>query len=152
MTTAMIKAILACDDSWGIGRNGDLPWPHNPADLNWFKQCTDGKTVVMGSATWDSLPVKPLPNRENIVMRSRVHTEPKEYLLNLAKLRGEIWIIGGAGLLSSVLDIVDELHFSRISGTYNCDTFLPVTRIEEEYAMVESGPVGNLYLEKYTRL
>ena len=36
----MIKAILACDDEWGIGKDGDLPWPHNPADLKWFKKNT----------------------------------------------------------------------------------------------------------------
>ena len=33
----MIRAILACDNSWGIGKDGDLPWPHNSADLKWFK-------------------------------------------------------------------------------------------------------------------
>ena len=62
-----IKAILACDADWGIGKDGDLPWPHNPADLKWFKQSTLNHTVVMGKATWDSLPVKPLPNRVNVL-------------------------------------------------------------------------------------
>ena len=37
----MIKAILACDEDWGIGKDGDMPWPHNPADLKWFKQNKD---------------------------------------------------------------------------------------------------------------
>ena len=64
----MIKAILACDDEWGIGKNGDLPWPHNPADLRWFKNNTLNSVVVMGKSTWDSLPRKPLPNRENLIV------------------------------------------------------------------------------------
>ena len=34
----MIKAILACDENWGIGKEGGLPWPHNSADLRWFKK------------------------------------------------------------------------------------------------------------------
>ena len=67
---SMIKAILACDENWGIGKAGTLPWLHNPADLKWFKQMTTGSTVVMGRKTWDSLPVKPLPNRKNIVVSS----------------------------------------------------------------------------------
>ena len=37
----MIKAILACDDDWGIGKCGDLPWPHDPNDLKWFKENKD---------------------------------------------------------------------------------------------------------------
>ena len=49
-----VKAILACDADWGIGKDGNLPWPHNPADLKWFKQSTLNHTVVMGKATWDS--------------------------------------------------------------------------------------------------
>ena len=43
----MIKAILACDEDWGIGKAGDMPWPHNPADLKWFKQNTTGGVVVI---------------------------------------------------------------------------------------------------------
>ena len=45
----MIRAILACDDEMGIGRNGDLPWPHNPADLKWFKEkhpCKEGHHLL----------------------------------------------------------------------------------------------------------
>ena len=64
----MIKAILACDDEWGIGKDGDLPWPHNPADLKWFKKNTLNCMVIMGKSTWDSLPRKPLPNRENMIV------------------------------------------------------------------------------------
>ena len=66
----MIKAILACDQDWGIGKDGDLPWPHNTEDLKWFKESTIGGVVVMGKSTWNSLPRKPLPNRKNIIITS----------------------------------------------------------------------------------
>lgn len=148
----MIKAILACDESWGIGKDNDLPWPKNSEDLKWFKQTTSNKTVVMGSATWDSLPVKPLPNRENIIMRSRIHTEPEEYLRNLAKLRGEIWIIGGARLINNLLPIIDEFHLSRISGKYDCDTFLPSGRILSTYQLHEVSSGKGLNIERWKRI
>ena len=47
-----------------IGAGGGLPW-HLPEDLARFKELTLGSTVVMGRATWDSLPpaVRPLPGR-----------------------------------------------------------------------------------------
>jgi dihydrofolate reductase len=50
-----------------IGVDGSIPW-HLPEDLAFFKTMTLAKTVVMGRGTYDSLPVKPLPYRTNIVL------------------------------------------------------------------------------------
>ena len=44
-----------------------IPW-HIGDDMKRFKALTLGKTVVMGRKTWDSLPKKPLPGRDNIVV------------------------------------------------------------------------------------
>ena len=156
----MIRAILACDQDWGIGKDGELPWPHNPDDLKWFKENTTGNTVVMGKTTWDSLPVKPLPNRQHIVVTSSTGRLPEgvEKLSadimrsRLATINEDLWIIGGAKLLDSVLDMVDEIHLSRISGTYNCDTFLPVSRIEEMFTLTSSQPTNNIYVDIYSKL
>ncbi|MBB1037522.1 dihydrofolate reductase, partial [Dietzia natronolimnaea] len=51
-----------------IGDGRDMPW-HIPEDLAYFKQATTGRPVVMGRATWDSIPARfrPLPGRRNIV-------------------------------------------------------------------------------------
>ena len=138
----MIKAILACDEAWGIGKNGDLPWPHNPADLKWFKEKTLNSTIIMGRNTWNSLPFKPLPKRENVVVTSSDISGPDsvfemksllKILPQMKALNKDIWIIGGAQLIESMLPYIDEFHFSRISGTYNCDVFLPLTKIEEQF-------------------
>ena len=66
----MISAIVAVDNNWGIGFNGDL-LEHIPEDLKYFKALTSGHVVVMGRKTWDSLPKKPLPDRLNIVITSQ---------------------------------------------------------------------------------
>lgn len=66
----MISAIVAVDENWGIGYNGDL-LEHIPEDLKYFKTLTDGNTIIMGRKTWDSLPKKPLPNRFNVVITSQ---------------------------------------------------------------------------------
>jgi dihydrofolate reductase len=63
----MISAIVAVDNNWGIGFNGEL-LEHIPADLKYFKELTTGHIVVMGSKTWDSLPNKPLKDRLNLVI------------------------------------------------------------------------------------
>jgi len=156
----MIRAILACDDNWGIGKDGDLPWPHNPADLKWFKENTVGGVVAMGKATWDSLPNKPLPNRNNIVVTSseddyngggyhfvRFNTAKTE-LVNMNKLQ-DVWVIGGARLVEGLLPIIDEIWLSRIKGSYRCDTFLPRTLIELTYELYSSQREGDVYVDKW---
>lgn len=138
----MIKAILAHDAHWGIGRDGDLPWPKNPDDLNWFKECTADGIVVMGRKTWESLPRKPLPKRINLVISSNWmdHFNPKPHgiyggkdvckiITDVIQARytgvEDIWIIGGAQLVESCLPIIDELWLNNVDGDYNCDVFLP---------------------------
>ena len=64
----MIRAIVAVDKEWGIGKKNDLLF-HLKEDMKFFKATTSGKTVVMGSYTLKSFPGgKPLPNRVNVVL------------------------------------------------------------------------------------
>ena len=63
----MISAIVAVDNNWGIGYNGDL-LEKIPEDMKYFKELTSDNWVVMGRKTWDSLPKKPLPNRQHLVI------------------------------------------------------------------------------------
>jgi dihydrofolate reductase len=157
----MIYAIFACDDSWGIGKNGTLPWPHNSADLKWFKSLTEHSTIIMGRKTWDSLPVKPLPKRKNIVVSSSsvegAHisvsiNQLKKITIPMLEYVGDIWIIGGAQLLESCIDEIDEIWLSRIKSDYNCDTFLPKNLIEEKFELYEHYFDGKLITEKYRRI
>ena len=70
-----MKAILAADADWGIGKDGTMPWPHNSDDLKWFKECTIDSTVIMGRKTWDSLPFKPLSDRQNIIISRTLNVD-----------------------------------------------------------------------------
>lgn len=157
----MIRAIFACDDDWGIGKGNLLPWPHNSADLKWFKECTDNSVVVMGRYTWESLPKKPLPNRMNVVVSKQnindgpsIIVPPGEALKRIVTLNfsKNVWIIGGAQTLELFLPVIDEIWLSRISGTYDCDTYLPRTVIELAYDMTQSEKQGDLYIEKWSKI
>ena len=66
----MISAIVAVDENWGIGFNGQL-LEHIPEDMKFFKKITTGNVVIMGRKTWESLPIKPLPDRLNLVVTSK---------------------------------------------------------------------------------
>lgn len=152
----MIYAIFACDDSWGIGKDNALPWPHNSADLKWFKQCTGGGTVVMGRKTWESLPIKPLPNRRNIVVSSSeidgVQTITADKInFTCQLLSSPVWIIGGAKLLEHTADVVEEIWLSRVKGVYECDTVLPKDLILEKFELYEHYFDGGITTEKYRK-
>lgn len=165
----MIRAILACDEHWGIGKDNTLPWPHNPADLKWFKESTNNSVVVMGRHTWESLPKRPLPNRVNYVIASNPDISPGYHgrfsVSDPNKLgkaitaiiqdrhitQSDIWIIGGSQLVNSCLSIIDEIWLSRISGTYSCDTFLPRTAIELTFRLDSTEDINGLCIEKWKK-
>ena len=70
--------IVATDKFGGIGLSNNnkfsIPWK-NKSDIQFFKDTTSNKAVIMGKNTYLSLPVKKLPNRENIVLtKSKLDT------------------------------------------------------------------------------
>ena len=88
----MISAIVAVDNNWGIGYNGDL-LEKIPEDMKYFKELTTQKPnevshgvreyvkVVMGRKTWDSLPNKPLTGRHNIIISSTIPETPQPQII-----------------------------------------------------------------------
>lgn len=133
-----MKLILACDPNGGIGYNNGLPWDKLEGDLPRFKELTINKPVLMGRNTWDSLPRKPLPNRENYVMSSR-QIEGANLISTLDQLtdiQDSVWVIGGAKLIESCWDAIDEIHLSRTYCTYTCDTFIDLDFISANYTLI----------------
>ena len=105
----MIKIFGAISLDRAIGvydtKKGKLPWPPLLAkgDLDYFKQCTEGTTVIMGRKTFESMS-KPLPKRNNIVISSKRVSKEKptrvktcNRLKEAIESRGNdsIWLIGG---------------------------------------------------------
>jgi len=144
----MIKAILACDDAGGIALNGTLPWPTNSKDMKWFKENTKGHVVVMGSSTWidDHMP-RPMPQRTNVVVTTRPDDFPGAHQYLSGDIAHQVclvaddypglitWIIGGTKVIKQTLDVIDEFYISRIPGDYECDTFLPLDEIVEDFEL-----------------
>jgi dihydrofolate reductase len=132
----LIRAILAHDAHWGIGKNGDLPWPKNSGDLQWFKQSTLNCAVVMGRNTWEGGMPKPLPKRRNIVITNTPIDGVECYTLDKFKsmyslIEQPVFVIGGAQLVEACLPIIGELWLNNVGGSYDCDTVLPKQKITE---------------------
>ena len=62
-----ISIIVAIASNYAIGKNNKLLC-HISDDLKHFKKITSGHPVIMGKKTFESLPVKPLPGRDNVIL------------------------------------------------------------------------------------
>ncbi len=112
-----MKGILVAVSPEGIiGKDNTIPW-HYSADLKRFKRLTVGKTVIMGRKTWESLPIKPLPDRRNIVI-TRSNLDNVDCFRSISEAldtcEGEIWFIGGAGIYKEALDVADIIDMTLV--------------------------------------
>lgn len=158
-----IKAILAHDAKYGIGKNGGLPWPHSDADMKWFRDCTRGHIVVMGRKTWDSIGHQKLSHRHNIVVSSKsdVGGSPDKIVSGdiraiLSDLEGEhpdksIWVIGGADLYCQALPICDHIYITEFSADYECDTFIDMKKYLRGYFEACSKESSGLKFKIWSR-
>ena len=141
----MINIIVAIDENNGIGFEGKMPW-HLSEDLKFFKQTTLGSTVVMGSKTWEGLPIKPLPGRDNIILsRSLVLKSPSirtmkssTQVLDFSLAGNDVFIMGGAEIYKAFLPIADKLYVTKINKIFTVDTFFPPIDLKEWVVEQES--------------
>ncbi len=128
-----ISLIVAQASNGCIGKDGGLPW-HIPEDLKHFRQCTTGKTVLMGRKTWESLPEKhrPLAGRKNIVItrdqsfiaEGATVFHSLEEALNALK-NEDVWILGGAEIFKQSLPLAERIELTQIHVPYEGDAFFP---------------------------
>ena len=140
------KIIVAYDLNHGIGKNNSIPW-HIPEDLKRFSKLTRGSgnnAIIMGRKTWDSLPIQPLPGRDNLILSHNwcarsLDNSPKNSLIKSFNLIDDIkqfceeqkydtvWVIGGAQIYDLFLkeNMIDEIYVTNIIKNYNCDTKFP---------------------------
>jgi len=147
-----IHLIWAQDYNSGIGKKGDLPW-NIPEDLKNFKKITSHSTIIMGRKTWESLPIKPLPNRRNIVLTKKNITDIECYssIENcINKLKNEdlnhVFIIGGATIYNEFIFLADELHITLVDIlTLGIDTFFPINlnNIKKRFSKIEEKKLTN---------
>lgn len=139
----MISAIVAVDNNWGIGYEGNL-LVSIPDDLKHFKEITEGNMVIMGRRTWDSLPRKPLPKRINIVITRNTSAESSTQVtytnmeaikLWLSTAEDNIFIIGGETIYKELLSFCDRVYVTKIHKSFdNVDTYFPNLDIDQNWA------------------
>jgi dihydrofolate reductase len=135
---APLALVVARAKGGVIGRDGDLPW-RLAADLKRFKALTLGKPVIMGRKTWDSLPIKPLPGRTNIVLtRDGSFEAPRAVVcetfaeaVDIAREQAadddaeEVCVIGGAALFALALPKARRLYLTEVEADVQGDVHFP---------------------------
>ena len=130
----MISMILAMEINNLVGKNNDLPW-YYPEDLQYFKNVTLNKKVLMGYNTYLSIVNrlgKPLPKRENYVLTYEkelplggiIVEDLNKFLEEYKNSSEELFIIGGKTIYELLVDKVDLIYLTRINKAYEGDTYL----------------------------
>lgn len=146
----MVASIVCVDKNWGIGYQGRL-LAHIPEDMKLFKEMTTNNVVIMGRKTYESLPVKPLPHRVNIVITSKVDgfeidengtiftiMEFIKIFLNTLSPDSPIdyYIIGGGQIYKELLPYCDTSYVTKVDRAYeNVDVYFPNLDFSKEWEM-----------------
>ena len=127
-----MKAIVAVDKNWGIGKKNDLLFSL-PADMAYFREKTLNKVVIMGSNTLKSFPGgKPLKNRTNIVLfpggEKRDDCIIVESLEELSKIlknypSDDVFVIGGAMFYKTMLPYCTEVLVTKVDADGGAEVF-----------------------------
>lgn len=130
-----MKAIVAVDSNWGIGRDNNL-LISIPEDMKFFREKTMGKTLILGRKNLESFPnKKPLKNRRHIVL-----TRNKDYEVDgveivysideaLEKVKDidsdDIYVVGGQSVYEDFLNYCDIIYVTKIKKDLNAEKFFP---------------------------
>lgn len=138
MSSVKLSLIAARARNGVIGLDGYLPW-RLADDLAFFKSATLGHPILMGRKTWESLPTRPLPGREHIILTrnwayqaegARVFTALSPALeagKALARSAGkqEFFVIGGESLYAATLPRADLVYLTEVHTEIEGDAHFP---------------------------
>lgn len=129
----MLSIIAAVAENNAIGKDNKLIW-HLPEDLKRFKKITNGKTIIMGRKTFESLG-RILPNRKHIIlcndMKMEIQSNDVEIVENVENLKKyidnekEYFVIGGATIYKILMPVCKKLYITKIHQNFDGDVFFP---------------------------
>lgn len=146
--------IVGCSKNGGIGFKGRLAWK-NKEDMKYFRETTKNtidstkiNAIIMGRKTFESLNCKPLPNRINICITSKIHDSNQisnnsviyfnnidEALCFLYEKENieKVFVIGGEYLYKIAINHSDcnKIIINIINIDVDCDTFFPTIDVNK---------------------
>ena len=166
--------IVAYCKNYGIGLNNNLPW-NIRSDLFKFSKLTRGNgnsAIIMGKNTWNSLPMKPLPRRDNLILSKSLDINIEKYddknkknyyaksfdkiekIYEYCNDRNyeTIWVIGGSKIynlfLTDQLIKIDKIYVTYIDKEFESDVFFPkINTSKYKFTNQSEQYVPNLYYD-----
>lgn len=130
-----IALVAAMANNRVIGKDGDMPW-HLPGELQYFKEITMNKPIIMGRKTFESIG-RPLPGRTNIVLTRNPQGLPEsvkvadspDKALAIAEQSGhntdEAMVIGGGQIYELFMPVASRMYLTHIDLDVEGDTWFP---------------------------
>lgn len=128
------KLIFASGVKGEFGLSGKLPWGQPlEEDMTFFKEFTEGTTLLMGRSTWESLPCK-LRGLKHVVLSSALENFDKDIQIRLGRpdqvytnktleeaveaakeeYKQDVTIIGGKDLIERGMFIADKVSWTLV--------------------------------------
>jgi dihydrofolate reductase len=129
---------VAIAENGVIGKDNAMPWRLS-GDLQYLKQTTMGKPIIMGRKTWESFPRRPLPGRPNLVVTrdpdydapgGEVFTSVDAALVRAEELArelgvNEVMILGGAQIYEATFAKATRIYLTQVHASPGGDTVFP---------------------------
>lgn len=140
-----VSAIAAADLNNGIGYKNQLPWDL-PEDMAHFRRVTDGKPVIVGRKTMESIG-RPLPNRDVVLVTRQRDYDASPFEVSglshtpwlamveaqeIAYRNGlrEAIVLGGEEIYRALAEGIVRVYMTRVVGTYETDAKFPIELVE----------------------
>jgi len=169
-----IILIAAMAENSVIGKDNAMPWTIK-GNLARFKEMTMGWPCIMGRKTWDSLPVKPLPGRLNIVisknknLTTEFHEENSAFgqktpcpsvssvvifeslssAIESCSKYEKIFICGGESIYTQAMPLANKIVLTLIPGNYDGDTYFP--KIDDSWKKIDTENYENFSIITYVK-
>ena len=142
-----MNVIVAVDENWAIGKDGDQLC-YIPADLKRFQKLTTGHPVLLGRKTLATFPGgRPLKNRRNLILSSQQDFAPEGgevfHTLEdaLAAAPADTFVIGGESVYRQALDRCDTAYVTKIQKAFPADRYFPDLDADPAWIIAETeGP------------
>lgn len=136
-----INIVVAYSLNRVIGNKNTIPWRIRD-DLKHLKQLTQGKIVIVGRNTFDSMhhyyqkSGRQMPGACYIIVTSRLDLDPQDSIRTVSSIEKalheaavlkahEVYVIGGAQIYKMFLPKTDTIYATEIKTTIDGDAVFP---------------------------